>query len=157
MTKFARTPPRLDRIFQHNPLYFVTCCSFRRGPVLANPAIHATFNLFAQRAYADFGIAVGRYVIMPDHLHFFICGPDDFILGWWVGTLKRTLQKEAEQQRFLRPSPLWQRGFFDHVMRNAESYSHKWQYVCENPVRAGLVKASQDWPFCGEIVEIMRR
>jgi REP element-mobilizing transposase RayT len=40
---------------------------------------------FAERAYADHNIAVGRYVIMPDHIHLFVCGPDDFELGRWMG------------------------------------------------------------------------
>ena len=50
----------------------------------------------------------------------------------------------------------WQRGFFDHVMRNAESYSEKWHYVGENPVRAGLVARAENWPYQGEIVVIDR-
>jgi REP element-mobilizing transposase RayT len=49
---------------------------------------------------------------------------------------------------------LWQRGFFDHLIRNTESYAQKWDYVRENPVRAGLVSRREDWPFQGEIVEI---
>ena len=35
---------------------------------------------------------------------------------------------------------IWQEEFFDHVLRSSESYSQKWNYVKENPVRAGLVK-----------------
>ena len=34
--------------------------------------------------------------------------------------------------------PFWRRGFFDHLIRNTESYAQKWDYVRENPVRAGL-------------------
>jgi putative transposase len=81
MTKFPRTPPRLDRIFRNNPLYFITCCSFQRQSVLANEPIIASFNEFAERAYSESGIAVGRYVIMPDHIHLFVCGPDDFLVA----------------------------------------------------------------------------
>src|SRR6266404_5418024 len=39
----------------------------------------------------------------------------------------------------------------DHLLRSAESYTEKWHYVRENPVRAGLVKRWDDWPFHGEI------
>jgi len=53
-------------------------------------------------------------------------------------------------------SSIWQPGFFDHVMRNSESYASKWQYVRENPVRAGLVERSEDWLYQGEIVLIDR-
>jgi len=46
--------------------------------------------------------------------------------------------------------------FFDHLLRNDESYAQKWEYVRENPVRAGLVHCSEDWPYQGEIVYIGR-
>jgi REP element-mobilizing transposase RayT len=50
----------------------------------------------------------------------------------------------------------WQPGFFDHLIRNDESYGEKWNYVRENPVRAGLVTNADDWPYQGEIVYIDR-
>ena len=121
MTEFPRTPPRLAFIFQHNPLYFITCCTERRRPLLDNNHVHQSFLDFAERAYDDGGIAVGRYVIMPDHLHLFVVGPDDFILGRWVGTLKRTLTRAVRLPG--QNKPFWQRGFFDHVLRSGESYS----------------------------------
>ena len=49
-----------------------------------------------------------------------------------------------------------QEGFFDHVLRNDESYQQKWIYVRDNPVRAGLAESSDDWPYQGEIVYIDR-
>ena len=51
---------------------------------------------------------------------------------------------------------LWKEGFFDHVLRSDESYSQKWNYVRENPARAGLVNLAEDWPYQGEIVYIDR-
>ena len=50
--------------------------------------------------------------------------------------------------------PYWQPGYFDHVLRHGESYSQKWRYVCENPVRAGLVEQAVDWPYQGEILDL---
>jgi putative transposase len=52
--------------------------------------------------------------------------------------------------------PLWQPGFSDHLLRNDESYSQKWEYVQENPVRAGLVQQWNHWPYQGEFVVIDR-
>jgi len=52
--------------------------------------------------------------------------------------------------------PLWQRGFFDHLVRSSESYAEKWEYVRENPVRGGWAGRSEDWPYQGEIVVIDR-
>jgi putative transposase len=65
-------------------------------------------------------------------------------------------QKLGKQIKTSRSAPIWQRGFFDHVLRSDESYAQKWNYVRENPVRAGLVKNPDDWPFSGELVVIDR-
>ena len=45
----------------------------------------------------------------------------------------------------------WQDGFHDHKFRTPESETRKWEYVSLNPVRAGLVKRPEEWPFGGEI------
>jgi REP element-mobilizing transposase RayT len=152
VTKFPRAPRRLEIIFPRNPLYFVTCCTYRRRPYLANDRVHETFVKFSKYAHNDFGIAVGHYVVLPDHLHLFVALPDDFKLGDWIGTLKRVLGRSLEDCG--AGDPIWQRGFFDHLLRSSESYTEKWNYVHENPVRAGLVSHADDWPFSGEIVNI---
>jgi putative transposase len=56
----------------------------------------------------------------------------------------------------LQDKALWQPKFFDHVLRSNESYAEKWNYVRDNPVRAGLVESTNDWPYQGEIVVIDR-
>ena len=45
----------------------------------------------------------------------------------------------------------WQEGFHDHKFRTPESEARKWEYICLNPVRYGLVKRPEEWPFGGEI------
>jgi len=50
---------------------------------------------------------------------------------------------------------IWQEEFFDHVLRSSESYTQKWDYVKENPLRAGLVANAGDWPWQGEIESLM--
>ena len=89
-----------------------------------------------RRARLAYNIAVGRYVIMPDHIHLFVTGDPDFVLSRWVGGLKRAIAVALA----CHARELWQPGFFDHVLRSDESYAEKWQYVLENPVRAGLVR-----------------
>jgi REP element-mobilizing transposase RayT len=121
---------------------------------LATDAVHSVFLRFAERAYSEHNIAVGRYVIMPDHTHIFVCGPDNFGLGRWIGLLKQCLAKSVV--RAPSADPVWQRACFDHVLRSDESYAQKWNYVRENPVRAGLVTNAEDWPYAGEIIRIDR-
>jgi REP-associated tyrosine transposase len=135
-------------------MYFVTFCTHRRKAILANTTVNAAFREFAMRAYTEYNIAVGRYVIMPDHLHFFVRRPDDFNLGRWVGGLKQSLAKGMSHGN--SAVAVWQRGFFDHLLRSDESYGQKWNYVRENPVRAGLTTRAEEWPYAGEIIIIDR-
>jgi REP element-mobilizing transposase RayT len=110
----------------------------------------AALEKYGGRAAEKFQIALGRYVIMPDHVHLFVCGHVEFILSPWVGGLKRAISIAVAAPQ------LWQPGFFDRVLRNDDSYSQKWEYVRENPIRAGLVKSPDAWPYQGEIVFIDR-
>jgi putative transposase len=151
---FGRRPPRLNRIFATGPLYFVRFCTYERQRFLAKDEVHTAFVLFAKRAKDTFNVAVGRYVIMPDHVHLFVRGDDNFRLGSWVGALKQALAKAGMLSR--AKGQVWAEGFFDHLLRSNESYSQKWNYVRENPVRSGLVKSVADWPYQGEIVYIDR-
>jgi hypothetical protein len=41
------------------------------------------------------------------------------------------------------------------MLRSSETYSEKWNYVVENPARAGLVTRADDWPYAGEIEILM--
>ena len=148
-----RRPPRLGRLFDTvRPFYFITFNTHRRQGVLAHPEVHEAFCLFCSKAQ-DRDVAVGRYVIMPDHIHLFAAFP---IAGVpqpnWVQSLRTVLGKTL--LRIGVQKPHWQEGFFDHVLRSGESYSAKWDYVSMNPVRAGLCETPEDWPYQGEIVRI---
>jgi REP element-mobilizing transposase RayT len=88
---------------------------------------------------------------MPDHVHFFatpIAGakPLSVAIGKWKEWTAREILRERREA-----APFWQPGFFDHVLRSSESQSEKWDYVFNNPVRAGLVASAADWPFAGKI------
>jgi putative transposase len=154
------TPPlkkprvkRPDRVFSDRPLYFVTTCIEGRRHLLANQRVSEGFRLFCTVGL-EREFFVGRFVLMPDHLHLFIVVPHDVphALSGWMKALKRSLTRVLDEQGVAPPH--WQRGFFDHVMRSRESYSEKWEYVRNNPVRAGLVAEADAWPFHGEIAEL---
>jgi REP element-mobilizing transposase RayT len=139
---------RLERIFASSPIYFVTACAFNRRSILAAPAVHHAFLRFAAQG-EKCGAYIGAYVIMPDHIHLFVALEPEERLSLWMKSLKNSVSKALRCLSFR--SPHWQKGFFDHVLRNEESYSQKWEYVRDNPVRAGLVKNWEDWPFSGEV------
>jgi REP-associated tyrosine transposase len=153
MTKFPGKPPRLDTIFQKHerPLFFITFNTLHRNPVLASDAVHEAFVKYCRRGCEMGVVEVGRYVIMPDHMHLFVRGDDNCDLGLWIRGLKRALAKALPTV-----SNLWQPGFFDHLLRSDESYGEKWEYVRLNPVRKGLAAKSEDWHYQGAIVAIDR-
>lgn len=203
-------PPRLkrlDQLFTTHPLYFVTACTANRKPVLANAKVHDDFRKFCAAGLAC-GVFVGKYVLMPDHLHLFVAFGEEYEMGIhqrrrlrtdgtsgthrdgataksavasvydrrgerrsqsaatglvvaegcdrrfsplseWMKSLKNSLSKTLRGMH-VHP-PHWQKGFFDHALRSEESYSEKWIYVAENPVRQRLVTLPEDWPYQGEI------
>jgi putative transposase len=139
---------RLERIFDASPIYFVTACTFKRRAILASVNVHHAFRQFATLAEGR-GAYIGAYVMMPNHIHLFVALEQDMKLSVWMKSLKNSLSRAL--RTLLIPSPHWQKGFFDHVLRSSESYSQKWEYVRENPVRARLAKSWEEWPFSGEV------
>src|SRR5882762_6223614 len=118
-------PPRLEQIFQtyDPPLFFVTICTIHRRNIGDLEAAHHAFEAYVRRARDEFGVGVGRYLIMPDHMHFFVRGSNDFKVAQWVNGLKRAIFSSAwsyEETAALAA------GLFDHILRNDESYTQKW-------------------------------
>jgi putative transposase len=142
---------RLDRIWIENPIFFITACTHERRNILSNSQAAAILVEEWTIAKERYDWHIGRYVIMPDHVHFF-CAPGNeaqdlsvFMKFWKEWTSKRIKKKCGIEGH------VWQREFFDHLLRSDESYVQKWDYVFNNPVRAGLAKEANDWHWQGEI------
>ena len=152
--KFPSRPPHLKAIFKKYdpPLYFITFCTYDRKRILATKHFHDHFIEFMKKKSTE-GIACGEYIIMPDHIHLFLrIDPHRYQLGRTVGFIKKSLSKPLKRSGVAMPH--WQPNFFDHILRSADSYSAKWDYVRMNPVRARLVENSNDWKYQGMIVPI---
>ena len=147
--KFKPRLRRLDWLYTDNPIYYLTLCTENRMRTLANPEIHQEFTKFSERA-TDYYVLVGFFTIMPDHIHLFaaFC-PKSPPLWKWVKALRGSLSKRIRETT--GEGAHWEKDFFDHVLRSQESYLEKMEYVRQNPVRAGLVKHAEDWPYQGEI------
>ena len=152
---------RLDRIWVSNPIVFITTCTHKRKSFLAESQIARILVDEWLMTKERHGWIVDRYVIMPDHVHFF-CGPvlgepikslSDFMKQWKQWTSKR-ICRECNQRGQPYLPPIWQAEFFDHVLRSEESYSQKWDYVRQNPIRAGLSPTADEWLWQGEIYQL---
>lgn len=84
--------------------------------------------------------------MMPDHIHIV------FQLGK-IRTLGQVMHSFSSftsnkiNKILKRSGHLWQDGFYDHAIRNDAAYIRHIKYIEENPIKAGFVKKSKDWPF----------
>lgn len=146
------TLPHLPALEFHNQsiLIHVTVCVAKRRSLLARPEI-VRLLLDCWRE-ADHWL-VGRWAVMPDHLHLF-CAPAHVP----VTPLKRWMEfwRATATRRWPHPAekPIWQKDFFDRQLRSGESYREKWLYLWENPIERGLVRRPEDWPYQGEMNEL---
>lgn len=142
---------RLGIVFQSHPRYLITVCTHLRKPFLTCPDIHDILRQNWGKSLELHGWAIGSYVVMPDHVHFFCADAEGKVpLSRMVGSWKQWSAKRIGPLLGI-DAPLWQREFFDHLIRSGESYSEKWEYVRQNPVRAGLVPDADEWQFMGHI------
>ena len=109
-------PHRLDLIYSNQPLYFVTFPTRDRKRIPSLDGAQTVLEQYAHRAIENFNVALGGYVIMPDHVHLFVRGDRNFTLSSWIGGLKRAISVT------LGVTKLWQPRFFDHILRSDESY-----------------------------------
>ncbi len=121
--------------------YFITiCCRERRVNQLAYPKIAE--NVFETIKHRNtIGVwYVHHGLLMPDHLHLLISFPESekriqTIMTKWKEWTAKSLKIK------------WQRDFFEHRLRKEESFREKADYILANPVRAGLTKEPEDWPY----------
>lgn len=140
--------------FADAPLYFFTTCTYDRRPVLANAGAFRVLSETWRRSMEIDRWFVGRFVVMPDPVHFFARPARDAkSRSEWMKAWKSISSREISKMSGNSP-PLWQRDYFDHFIRSAKSYSEKWDYVWHNPVRKSLVEKPEDWPWQGAIHDL---
>ena len=97
-------------------------------------------------------VKLDEFVVMPNHLHGLIMITDDSRrggsrtaptgatskrkpLGRLIGAFKTVSTKQVNRLHGRSGSPLWQRNYFEHVVRNEESLTKIRQYIRDNPLR----------------------
>jgi putative transposase len=93
--------------------------------------------------------ALIAYCFMPDHLHLLIKG------GCEASDCRAFVRRAKQYSGFYyakaHGGKLWQRYGYDHVLRDEEKTAIVARYILNNPVRAGLVKRIEDYPYCGSL------
>jgi putative transposase len=137
-------------------IVLLTITTEKREPWLANEIAH---KLLRETLKESTAWLVGDYLLMPDHLHLF-CAPRDleFSIEAWIKYWKREFALKQKRLAGTLAPPAeckFQSRGWHHRLRNGKNYSEKWIYVQENPIRKGLVKRIDDWPFKGKIFDLV--
>ena len=128
-------------------IVYVTVCCEKRIPWLASDRHHETLlNVWQDASHW----AVGRYVLMPDHLHLFAAPQTTAVeFDSWVQYFKSQFTKRNKDG-----ACVWQTEHWDTRIRNLEHYEEKSNYMFNNPVRAGLVTDANQWKYKGVVHEL---
>jgi len=133
--------------------YSLTFCTERRQKLFTTKEVVDLVLEQIARAAAEYQFEITTYCFMPDHLHLLVEGKSagsdakQFIV--------RAKQYSGFYYQQARGSKLWQRYGFEHVLRDDELTLVVAKYILENPVRAGLVKQVEDYPFVGSLVYLL--
>ncbi len=121
-------------------IFFITVCRQKRGvnQLAGHEVGPPLIETFQHRNEKDVWWA-HLAMIMPDHVHFLLSFPREnriqVVMSKWKEWTAKSLGID------------WQRDFFEHRLRRGESYREKADYILFNPVRAGLVSKTEDWPY----------
>jgi len=148
-------PPRQPRRLQTFSYvgyqrYFLTFCTIRRRRAFEDAAIVETLLEQIRHTAAAEAFAIFAYCFMPDHLHLLVEGTHE------TSDLRRfarfAKQRTAFAFRRLRGGRLWQRGYYERVLRSDEATPDVIRYILANPIRAALATTLGEYPFAGSEV-----
>lgn len=120
-------------------VYFITICTANRRPHLSNERIANVVADELEFRRINREIELFCYCIMPDHVHILLSLTADYqkSLQNLVSAFKRYTAKATNELSGVKP--LWQKNFYDHVVRKEESLLQIAEYILNNPVRKGMV------------------
>ena len=148
--------------------YFVTLCTHHRQPIFcmekstvgnslravpkhAPNQIIRKWIIETQKKYKN--IAIEQYVIMPDHLHLMVeineqcpgCSVSEAMHFFKTMTTNEYIRGVKKGVLHEFDTKLWQRSYYDHVIRNQQDYDEIWQYIENNPEKWMLLHQND---FC---------
>jgi putative transposase len=126
--------------------YFVTSITWQRRSLFVAEPMARLFlqTLYSYRRQGKFELHA--FVLMPEHFHLLLT-PSDI-------TLERALQfikggySHAVKERLGSTIEIWERGFTDHRIRDAEDFVHHRMYIHQNPVERKLVAEPSAFRYC---------
>jgi len=137
---------RLMRIYQDNTCYFVTTNIKEREGIFSNPD-HVDVLLSCLKFYREAKkMKLFGYCIMPDHFHALILPLGKNNISSVMRDIKCYTSHDLGEKYGLEGT-LWQRSFYDRMIRDDDEFRVKLNYIHMNPVKAGLVDDAEDYRY----------
>ncbi len=151
--------PNYRRAFLPGGTFFFTVVTFHRRKLFNRPECRLALRESIDRVRKKYPFSIDAWVLLPEHMHCIWTLPkgDANYSGRWgqikSGFSKRTKKKfhkpewvNASKQKH-RETTIWQRRFWEHLIRDDEDYRIHMDYIHYNPVKHELVKQVKDWPY----------
>jgi len=126
--------------------YHIAIGANEKQNIFTKPSINQMVTNTLKNSAKLYGYELIAYCLMPDHLHILVQAGEDakdlreFVRGFKsycsVATPVATNRK------------LWQRGFYEHILRKEENVADVAEYILNNPVRKGLVEERDQYKWC---------
>jgi len=138
--------------------YFFTVTTYRRQALLTDPRCRESLRSTINKVRLEMPFEIVAWVLMPDHLHAVWELPKndkDFSLRWSL--IKQHVTRDCAPwlpRQHLSASrnkrgegSLWQRRFWEHLIRDEMDLVRHLDYIHYNPVKHGYVANVVDWPY----------
>lgn len=127
-------------------LYFLTICTYNKTKFFINNDMASIIKKQLGFRHNKKEIILLCYCLMPDHLHIIMSLDKNHRgnLANWVKSFKCMSTKSVKEKFSI--SKLWQKNFYDHIIRHHESLNTRLIYTLENPVRHLLVDSWEQYP-----------
>jgi putative transposase len=96
---------------------------------------------------AEHKFEVHDFVVMPDHLHLLLSVHNEMTIEKAMQLIKGRFSYRLKHE-FGYLGEVWHRGFTEEQVMDRESFEKHSEYIAENPVKARLALAADNYPFC---------
>jgi putative transposase len=145
----AATPIRakIRRLYLPDVYYFITCVLANRMPILGEERHMTLFRETLREVKKLHPFIMKAYAFLPDHFHLLIFVPESTSISTLLKSVKWNFTLNYKKAVGVNGRvKLWQRGFWDHVIRDERDYMNHFDYIHYNPVKHGLVNCPIEYP-----------
>ena len=139
----------IRRYYLPNSIVFITCVTAKRNPLFNSNENIALFLDTVENVRKIHPFKLLAWVILPDHFHWLISLNDSNAnFSTIIGSLKGNFTYQYKQLNHItHPLILWQRRFWDHIIRNENDLAIHLDYIHWNPVKHQLVADPLLWKY----------